>query len=93
MHDDDGIKSAIRVFGQNLRKARMARGLTLEVVSERAGINIRTLQRFEAGSSNVLITTAMRLKEAIDCSWSELMEGYDKDSSKSSRIETSDREV
>jgi len=42
-------------------------------LAERANLNIRTLQRFEAGESNVLITTVLRLQRVLGCSWDELM--------------------
>ena len=35
--------------------------------------DIRTLQSIEAGEMNVLVTTAMRLQEAIDFDWRDLM--------------------
>ena len=69
------IADSLKDFGRNLRKVRMAKKLTLEIVAERADLNIRTLQRFEAGTSNVLITTVIRLQRAIGCSWNELMSG------------------
>ena len=51
----------------------MAREITLEDLADRANLNIRTLQKFEAGQSNVLITTAQRLRRGIGCSWDELL--------------------
>ena len=50
----------------------MSRKLTLEVLAERADLNIRTLQKFEAGESNILITTVIRLQREIGCPWDEL---------------------
>ncbi len=75
MEKRDEIAESLKDFGRNLRKVRMARKLTLEIVAERADLNIRTLQRFEAGTSNVLLTTVIRLQRAIGCSWNELMSG------------------
>lgn len=51
------IADSLKDFGRNLRKVRMAKKLTLEIVAERADLNIRTLQRFEAGTSNACPTT------------------------------------
>ena len=43
----------------------MARRVTQELLAERADLNIRTLQKIEAGQTNILITTAMRLRGAL----------------------------
>jgi len=72
MDDPKEIKAQLRVFGANLRRARMSRKITLEVLAERSNLNVRTLQKFEAGESNVLITTALRLRQGIGCPWGEL---------------------
>jgi transcriptional regulator with XRE-family HTH domain len=59
-------------FGANVRRARVARRLTQEKLSELADLNIRTLQRIEAGEFAVLLNTAVRLAEAMKCPWTEL---------------------
>lgn len=51
----------------------MTRGMTQEKLAELADLNIRTVQKIEAGETNILITTAMRLKLSLDCSWDALM--------------------
>jgi transcriptional regulator with XRE-family HTH domain len=51
----------------------MARTLTQERVAELADLNIRTLQKIEAGQTNILVTTATRLRAAIGCSWDSLL--------------------
>ncbi len=68
-----GLQRELRSFGANLRRARMARELTQEKVAERADLNLRTLQRIEAGQTNILVTTAARLRKAIGCPWAELI--------------------
>jgi transcriptional regulator with XRE-family HTH domain len=73
MDNKNEIREQLKVFGANLRRARMARKITLETLSERANLNIRTLQKFETGQSNVLITTAQRLRHGIGCPWNELL--------------------
>lgn len=60
-------------FGANLRRARVSRGVTQERLAEQADLNPRTLQKIEAGQTNILITTAMRLQAALGCPWDELM--------------------
>lgn len=62
----------IKRFGANLRRERMERGITQEKLAEMADLNIRTLQKIEAGQTNILITTAIRLREALGCAWERL---------------------
>ena len=73
MESSAEIQSQLKAFGKNLKRVRMARKVTLEALAERADLNIRTLQRFEAGESNVLITTVVRLRRGLGCSWDELL--------------------
>jgi transcriptional regulator with XRE-family HTH domain len=63
----------IKRFGANLRRARSARGITQERLAELADLNIRTVQKIEAGQTNILVTTAKRLRHALSCSWSEIL--------------------
>jgi len=67
------IASQLLVFGSSLRRARVSRKITQEGLAERADLNLRTVQRIEAGETNVLITTAMRLRRGIGCPWKELL--------------------
>jgi transcriptional regulator with XRE-family HTH domain len=60
-------------FGANLRRARVSRAVTQERLAELADLNIRTVQKIEAGQTNILVTTAKRLRDALDCGWMELM--------------------
>jgi len=73
MQKSDEESTQLKMFGGNLRRARVAREITQEVLSEKADLNIRTLQKIEAGQTNVLITTAMRLQKALGCPWHELL--------------------
>ena len=54
----------------------MARAITQEKLAEMADLNIRTLQKIEAGETNILITTAIRIQAAIGCRWDSFMEGF-----------------
>jgi transcriptional regulator with XRE-family HTH domain len=60
-------------FGANLRRERNARNLTQEKLAELADLNIRTVQKIEAGELNVLITTAIRIQRALKCPWDSLL--------------------
>ena len=67
------IAQDIKAFGNNLRRERMSRGVTQEKLAERADLNIRTLQKIDAGQTNILVTTAVRLRRALDASWDALL--------------------
>jgi transcriptional regulator with XRE-family HTH domain len=64
----------LKHFGSNVRRERMAKGLTQEKLAELVDLNIRTIQKIEAGHVNILLTTVLRLQKALDCSWESLME-------------------
>ena len=67
------ITAQLKAFGANVRRERVAAGLTQERLAEKADLNIRTLQSIESGELNVLVTTAMRLQKALGCDWRKLM--------------------
>ncbi len=56
-----------------MRRARVAQGMTQEHLAELADLNIRTLQKIEAGQINILVTTVLRLQRALRCRWGELL--------------------
>ena len=47
--------------------------ITQEKLAELVDLNIRTIQKIEAGKINVLVTTTMRIQKALDCAWVRLM--------------------
>ena len=75
MRAKDPTFHKLKLFGGNLRRERIARKVTQEKLAELADLNIRTLQKIEAGQTNILVTTAIRLREALGCPWDALMEG------------------
>ena len=68
------MEKFIKQFGQNVRRERNARDLSQEKLAEKVDLNIRNVQRIEAGEINILITTAKRIKTALECSRDDLME-------------------
>jgi transcriptional regulator with XRE-family HTH domain len=64
----------LRVLGANIRRERLSHGLTQEKLAEMSDLNIRTLQKIEAGRLNILVTTLIRLREGIGCRWADLVE-------------------
>jgi transcriptional regulator with XRE-family HTH domain len=70
----DRIQAAqLQSFGANVRRERMRRELTQEKLAALVNLNPRTIQKIEAGGTNILITTALRIQKALGCSWQNLM--------------------
>lgn len=63
----------LKEFGANLRRLRVEKGLSQERLAELAELNPRTVQKIEAGQTNILITTAIRMQKHLDCEWDDLM--------------------
>lgn len=67
------IDNELKKFGSTLKAIRVSRQITQEKLAELTDLNIRTVQKIEAGQTNILITTALRLQNALACRWDELM--------------------
>ena len=63
----------LKRLGENVRRARLAKGLTQEGLAELVDLHPRVVQKIEAGKTNILATTAVRLQAALDCPWAALM--------------------
>jgi transcriptional regulator with XRE-family HTH domain len=72
---DSTIQAQLKAFGANVRRERIAKQMTQERLAELVDVNIRTVQKIEAGAINVLVTTAVRIQKALGCPWSRLMPG------------------
>jgi len=70
---DSQIQAQLKAFGANVRRERTARRVTQERLAEQTDLNVRTVQKIESGSINVLVTTTMRLQKALGCPWTKLM--------------------
>ncbi len=68
------IQAQLRAFGKNVQKLRYERRLTQEQLAEQTDLNIRTIQKIEAGTTNILVTTAARIRKALGCDWAKLMD-------------------
>lgn len=67
-------KDGLKTFGGNVRRLRNEAGITQEKLAELADLNIRTVQKIEAGQTNILITTVVRIQAALNCDWNTLMD-------------------
>ena len=63
----------LKRFGANVRRERVARSLTQERLAELAELNLRTVQKIEAGKINILLTTVIRIQRALDSDWARLL--------------------
>ncbi len=68
------LQKELQRFGFRVRQERLLKDVTQEKLAELAQLNVRTIQKIEAGQTNILITTAKRLKKAIGCSWESLLD-------------------
>ncbi len=60
-------------FGANVRRQRVRSRLTQEKLAELSDLNVRTVQKIEAGDLNILLTTLLRIHRALGCRWSDLL--------------------
>ena len=63
----------LKEFGANVRRERVALGMTQGRLAELIDIDIRNVQKIEAGETNVLVTTATRIRQALGCSAEKLI--------------------
>lgn len=57
----------LKQLGDNIRRERMARDMTQQQLAEFADLNIRNVQRIEAGEIDVLFSTVVRIRKALGC--------------------------
>ena len=65
----------LNCLASNAKKARAKAGLTQQAVADAADLDIRTVQKIEAGELNILVTTLERLRMALNCGCDELLGG------------------
>jgi len=57
----------LKQFGDNVRRERAAIEMSQQQLAEFADLNIRNVQRIEAGEIDVLLTTVVRIRKALNC--------------------------
>jgi transcriptional regulator with XRE-family HTH domain len=60
-------------FGRNLRRYRLAAGLSQEAVAERMGVDRAHVSSMERGQQNVTLLTLWHAAEAVGASAAELL--------------------
>ncbi len=68
-------KNALVHFGRNVAALRRKRGMTQEELAEKLDINVRHLQKVEAGEVSPSFGSILRLRSAFDVAWNELLSG------------------
>lgn len=63
----------VGTIGANIQFQRKKAGLTQERLAEAASLAPRTIQKIEAGSITILITTLKRIRDAIGCPYELLL--------------------
>lgn len=70
--DNQDKKSILISFGGNLRKLRLAKGLTQEQLANELGIEISQISRIERGVINTSVTTLYAIANALKIDVSQL---------------------
>ena len=61
------VSTWLKQLGGNIRRDRMAKSMSQQQLAEFADLNIRNVQRIEAGEIDLLLTTAVRISKALTC--------------------------
>jgi transcriptional regulator with XRE-family HTH domain len=65
--------SWLKQLGDNIRRERTGKRMAQQRLAELADLNIRSVQRIEAGEIAVLFSTMVRIRKALDCPWERLV--------------------
>lgn len=63
----------LKQLGDNIRRERVTQNISQQQLAELADLNIRSFQRIEAGDVDVLLSTFVRIAEALGCPLSRLI--------------------
>jgi len=63
----------LKQLGASIRRQRTQKALTQQRLAELSNLDIRNVQRIEAGEINLLFNTFNRIRKALGCSWDELV--------------------
>lgn len=68
------FKDAAQALGAQIRQVREHRGLTLEQASAQMDIDLKHLQKVEAGQLNVTLVTVLRVADGLNVAPASLFE-------------------
>ena len=66
-------KKALLHFGRNVAKLRREHGWTQAILAEKLDLNVRHLQKIEAGQVSPSFGSIHRMRSAFQVSWNVLM--------------------
>ncbi len=66
-------KEQLIAFGENLRRIRKEKGLSMEALANLAEIELSQIYRIETGKINCKVTTLLRIAKALDVSPKDLL--------------------
>lgn len=66
-------KQQLIVFGENLRRLRKERGLSMEALANLAEIELSQISRIETAKINCKLITLLRIAKALEVSPKELL--------------------
>lgn len=71
---DPKDETALKIFGGNVRRERVARSISQQKLAALAGLHVGTICKIESGQLNVRWETIQRLRQAIGCPLCRLLE-------------------
>lgn len=63
---DEDIRNFLTAFGKKVKALRKEKGLTQVELEARSGLDVRQIQRIEAGDTNFTIGTGLMLASGFD---------------------------
>lgn len=69
-----------KIIGERLKKARLSKGLTQEVLSNRLSVSIAFLSRIERGSSHISLKRLSQLCDILNVNIGAIIDGTSQDS-------------
>jgi len=70
--DDNRYDNFLKDFGKRVRLIRKEKGMTMEAVAYKAGIEYRQLGRIERGEINTSIISLLKISQALEIEIKEL---------------------
>ena len=69
----NGVHNLLSRFGDNLRSVRLSKGISQEVLADKAGLHRTYVSSVERGERNVTLETIEKLADALGVSMAKLM--------------------
>lgn len=80
MRGSDDMQIDYELIGERLKKARVEKGYSQEITSEKLDISVAYLSRIERGTSKINLTRLSEICDILDVSIAEILTGVEKES-------------